>query len=108
MRKTAEAGFIGVRFTKLGAKPCFMVGDAQLRETKLAATKAPAESCAGETVEVLYRCLLKELRDDLGNVYPRGKRQRVASTVAEQLAAIPHAEEIFSFGEKPAGGGCCG
>lgn len=104
----ADAGFIGIRFTKLSAKPCFTVGDTQLRETKLAATKAPAESSAGEMVEVLYRGPLKELHDDFGNVFSRGKRLRVATTVAAQLAAILHADEMFSFGEKPTGDGGCG
>ena len=35
----SAAGFVGLRFTKLSQKPCFTVGKAQLRETKLSGSK---------------------------------------------------------------------
>ncbi|MGC3972243.1 MAG: hypothetical protein QM775_34365 [Pirellulales bacterium] len=114
----AEAGFVGVRFTKLGQKPCFSVGDAQLRETKLAAVKPnvskpeAAESaggcCNAGPVEVMYKGPLRELRDDFGNVYPRGVRTTVDGAAAQMLAELPQADEMFLFGGDAPAGGCCG
>ncbi|MCE9603520.1 MAG: VOC family protein [Planctomycetia bacterium] len=103
----AEAGFVGVRFVKLGEKPCFTVGEAQLRETRLAASAPAAEPCAEKTVDVLYRGPWRELHDDYGNIFPRGRRVRVTAAQAAALAAMPHAGEFLSFGGAAPSGGCC-
>lgn len=102
-----EAGFVGTRFVKLGDVPCFTLGDVQMRETKLAATNPSADAC-GQTVEVLYRGPLPELRDDYGNVLPRGRRVRIATSHAAQLASFPQIKECVSFGTGVTGGGGCG
>jgi catechol 2,3-dioxygenase-like lactoylglutathione lyase family enzyme len=46
LRLFASVGFTSVRFTKHAERPCFTVGEVQLRETKLAATN-PATPCCG-------------------------------------------------------------
>lgn len=76
------AGFEGARLLKLDAKPCFVREGVALRETQLEAWK-PAEAMA--SVGVVYKGPFRELRDDRGVVYPRGKRVEVAEAEAERL-----------------------
>lgn len=103
-----EAGFVGVRFTKLAQKACFTVGDAELRETKLAATTIAASCCSGATLQLVYQGPLAAVTDDLGNVYPRGTPVAVASVAWELLQATGAAEQFVCFGNNASTGGCCG
>ncbi|MBL9093375.1 MAG: VOC family protein [Planctomycetaceae bacterium] len=105
----SAAGFVGLRFSKLSQKPCFTVGKAQLRETKLSGSKpgtADGDFCG--PVEVLYKGPLRELRDDFGNVYPRGTRVRINGAAAKLLAELPQAAETFLFSDGNDPSGCCG
>ncbi|MBN8624812.1 MAG: VOC family protein [Planctomycetes bacterium] len=103
----SEAGFVGVQFAKLGARPCFTVDDTAMRETKLTGLRPAAECSEGSKVPVLYKGPLAELRDDFGNTYRRGVRVAVPSSVAAWLASSPLAASFF-IPEESAGGGCCG
>jgi catechol 2,3-dioxygenase-like lactoylglutathione lyase family enzyme len=78
-----EAGFVGVRLLKYDANPCFVRDGVGLRELQLEAF-APAEAgCA--VVEVMYRGPFRDVRDDEGRVYPRGRRVTVPAATAERL-----------------------
>jgi catechol 2,3-dioxygenase-like lactoylglutathione lyase family enzyme len=102
-----EAGFVGVQFAKLDARPCFTVGNVALRETKLTGLRPATECCEEASLSVLYKGPLAELRDDFGHTYPRGVRVAVPSSVAAWLAGSPLAAS-FLIPEGTTGGGCCG
>lgn len=76
------AGFEAARLLKFDAKPCFVREGVGLRETQLEAWRPEA----GEgTVGVVYKGPFRELRDDAGNVYPRGRRVTVDVATAGRL-----------------------
>ncbi len=80
-----EAGFTGMRMLKFDSRPCFVRGGIAMRELQLEGFVPPART-AGE-VEVMYRGPFREVRDDQGQVYPRGRRVCVPTAVAERLLA---------------------
>jgi hypothetical protein len=90
-----EAGFTGVRMLKFDAKPCFVRGGVGMRELQLEGF-APSRATGGE-VEVVYKGPFREVRDDRGRVYPRGRRVRVSAAVADQLRAGELAAQIVLF-----------
>src|SRR5207253_2264207 len=64
-----------VRMLKFDAAPCFVRDGVGMRELQLEGRKPAA---AGEAVcEVLYKGPFRQVEDDAGRVYPRGRRVRV-------------------------------
>lgn len=102
-----EAGFIGVRFTKLAERACFTVGQAEMRETKIAASLPSAGCCATTTYRLVYKGPLAEASDDLGNVYPRGTPVAVTDAAWTLLQATGAAEQFTCLNGTPNAGGCC-
>jgi catechol 2,3-dioxygenase-like lactoylglutathione lyase family enzyme len=89
-----EAGFVGVRMLKFDTKPCFVRGGVGMRELQLEGF-APA---AGEdAVEVLYRGPFREIRDDEGRVFPRGRRVAVPAAAAERFRSGELADHFTVF-----------
>jgi catechol 2,3-dioxygenase-like lactoylglutathione lyase family enzyme len=80
-----DAGFVAVRMLKFDAKPCFVRNGIEMRELQLEAFAPGVESVA--EVEVMYKGPFRELRDDEGHTYPRGRRVAVPAAVAERLRA---------------------
>ncbi len=82
-----KAGLVAVRMLKFDAKPCFVRSDVGMRELQLEGF-APVAGLNGATVEVMYKGPFRELRDDEGRVYPRGRRVAVPASVAERLQVM--------------------
>jgi hypothetical protein len=79
----AEAGFVGLRLTKFGESPCFVLGGVELRETMLRAWK-PAPQ--GEPVgRILYKGPFAQVADEQGNIYRRGQWMTVDRTIWNRL-----------------------
>jgi catechol 2,3-dioxygenase-like lactoylglutathione lyase family enzyme len=89
------AGFVGVRMLKFDAKPCFVRGGVGMRELQLEGF-APAAPDAGE-VEVMYRGPFREVRDDEGRVFPRGRRVAVPAAAAGRFRAGELAAQFVVF-----------
>jgi catechol 2,3-dioxygenase-like lactoylglutathione lyase family enzyme len=79
------AGFVGVRMLKFDAKPCFVRNSVGMRELQLEGF-TPAVA-AGAEVEVMYKGPFREVRDDEGRVFPRGRRVAVPAAAAARLRA---------------------
>ena len=79
------AGLVGVRMRKFDAKPCFVRGGVGMRELQLEGF-APS-GATGAEVEVMYRGPFREVRDDDGRVYPRGRRVAVPAATADRFRA---------------------
>jgi|SRR5579883_545886 len=78
-----EAGFSAVRMIKFDNKPCFVRNGVGMRELQL---EGFVPSAGGEAqVEVMYRGPFREVRDDEGREYPRGRRVVVPAAVAVML-----------------------
>jgi catechol 2,3-dioxygenase-like lactoylglutathione lyase family enzyme len=78
------AGFVDVRMVKFNARPCFERQGVPMRELQLEGRR-PAPSKA--SVRVLYKGPFRELEDDQGNRYPRGRWVQIDQVMAERLAA---------------------
>jgi catechol 2,3-dioxygenase-like lactoylglutathione lyase family enzyme len=87
------ADFAGVRLLKFDAKPCFVRDGVAMRETQVEAWKAAGGSDSSATA--IYKGPFREIRDDLGNVFPRGRRVRVAAAVAERLRSPEWAAQFL-------------
>lgn len=93
------AGFVGVRLLKLDNKPCFVRDGVAMRETQVEGF-APARASAA-AVDVMYKGPFRELRDDAGTVFARGRRVSVPAAVADRLRAGELAAQFTVF-EPPA------
>jgi len=80
-----DAGFVGVRMLKFDTKPCFVRGGIGMRELQLEGF-VPATPTATE-VEVMYRGPFREVQDDEGRVYARGRRILVPAATANRFRA---------------------
>ena len=91
-----EAGLVGVRMLKFDPNPCFVRGGVGMRELQLEGF-APG-GASGEAVEVMYRGPFREVRDDEGRLYSRGRRVSVPAAAAERLRAGEAAAQFAVFG----------
>ena len=90
-----DAGLIGVRMLKFDAKPCFVRGGIGMRELQLEGF-APTPSNGAE-VEVMYKGPFREVSDDVGRVYTRGRRVAVPATAADRLRVGEMASQFTVF-----------
>jgi catechol 2,3-dioxygenase-like lactoylglutathione lyase family enzyme len=90
-----EAGLVGVRMTKFDAKPCFVRGGVGMRELQLEGF-APAKASGGER-EVMYKGPFREVQDDEGRVYARGRRVVVPAATADRLRSGELAAQFVVF-----------
>jgi catechol 2,3-dioxygenase-like lactoylglutathione lyase family enzyme len=94
-----DAGLTGVRMMKFDPKPCFVRDGVGMRELQLEGF-APPVTRGGE-VEVMYKGPFREVRDDRGRVYPRGRRVRVPAAVAERFQTGDLAAQFAVFQPQP-------
>jgi len=78
-----EAGLIGVKMLKFDAKPCFVRSGIGMRELQLEGF-VPGVS-KGAEVEVMYKGPFREVHDDEGRSYPRGRRVAIPADTANRL-----------------------
>jgi catechol 2,3-dioxygenase-like lactoylglutathione lyase family enzyme len=88
------AGFVGLEFAKLGDCGCLEHDGISMREVRLKAYKPDAG--AVKERHVLYKGPFAETVDDLGNMFPRGRRVLV-DTAAWDLLRRGAAAEHFLF-----------
>jgi len=84
------AGFESIRLTKYGSRACFTAGEAELRETKIEATKPVAPT--DELVAVIYRGPFPQVTLDSGTTLLRGRRTELNRTLVEQIKSTPVGE----------------
>jgi hypothetical protein len=89
-----NAGFVAIRMLKFDTKPCFVRGGIGMRELQL---EGFAPSLPKGEVEVMYKGPFRELRDDEGRVFPRGRRVAVPSSVADRLRGSELAAQFTIF-----------
>jgi catechol 2,3-dioxygenase-like lactoylglutathione lyase family enzyme len=90
----AAAGFVDIRFEKLGDNPCFSADGVSCRETKLLGLKPAPVAQAGATHRVLYKGPFRQIEDDRGHVYRRGTWIEVDAATWHALQASPLAEHF--------------
>ena len=86
-------GFEGGRLLKFDGKPCFVRDGVPMRETQMEAWKPSG----GPTpqVAVVYKGPFRELSDDLGNVFPRGRRVMIAGAAVERYRSPEWAAQFL-------------
>lgn len=91
----AGAGFVAVRMLKFDSKPCFVRGGVGMRELQLEGFALTAARDA--EVEVMYKGPFREVRDDEGRSFVRGRRVSVPPAVADRLRAGEFAAQFTVF-----------
>ncbi len=92
MDQLAAAGYIDIRLTKYAARPCFLINDAEFRETMIEAWKHPTP--AHDCVSVVYKGPFPEIKLDSGATLSRGIRAEVPRQVAQKLMASSVADSF--------------
>jgi catechol 2,3-dioxygenase-like lactoylglutathione lyase family enzyme len=93
-----SAGLQGIRLLKFGAKPCFTVDGVEMREMQLEGFKAAR---TGRGATVLYKGPFRQVTDDAGTVYPRGRRVSAGAAELDRLQTADDADVFTIF--DPAG-----
>jgi catechol 2,3-dioxygenase-like lactoylglutathione lyase family enzyme len=89
---TEEAGFVDVRLIKLDSTPGFIHKGVPMRQLQLEAFKP---SAGQPKVMVMYKGPFHELRDDQGNIFPRGRRVPADAALADRLRAPEFANQFI-------------
>lgn len=97
-----DAGFVGLQITRFSDKPWFTIDGVELREVKLLAN---APNDAPGSRRVLYKGPFTSAKDDLGNIFERGKRTEISHGAWNQLRHSAAAEH-FLFLDLNADEGC--
>jgi catechol 2,3-dioxygenase-like lactoylglutathione lyase family enzyme len=79
-----RAGFGGLYYEQLGDIHCFQVAGVELRHLQLAGFKS-ANADTSRTQTVLYKGPFRQLVDDQGTTFPRGRCVAVSAAHADQL-----------------------
>lgn len=113
----ADAGFVGVAYDKWEDTPWQVVNDIVFRSVTLTATRPaePAVDGVESPFSVLYKGPGARFEDDLGEVYPRGRRVSVSKSIYELIADGAYGGDFVCFDSttptQPTAnpqGGCCG
>ena len=90
LQSLGDSGFTAARLLKYNSRPCFQLGDVQLRETRLAAVRPP---CDGPSLTVVYRGPCASLVLDDGTTVARGVPCAIspAAWQALQESGLQHA-----------------
>jgi arsenite methyltransferase len=89
-----DAGFVGVGYDKWDDLPWQVVEGIEFRSVTLLATKPSQSDLYDAGQAVLYRGPYSEVRDDLGNIYPRGDRVAVSRRTFELINSGPYAKDF--------------
>ena len=90
-----EAGFNQIELKRLSHSPVFQFAGAKMRELMITANTCRVEATQSNQI-VVYRGPFKELTDDTGVRYPRGKRVSVSPSTFAQLN-VPNLRDSFVF-----------
>ena len=93
-----------LRMAKFDAAPCFQQDGVAMRELQLEAFKPAADH---DRCEVLYKGPFREVTDDAGHVYERGRRVHVPVSAAELLRRGPLAELFLFLDNVPVAAHAC-
>jgi catechol 2,3-dioxygenase-like lactoylglutathione lyase family enzyme len=100
-----EAGFGGIQFVKFTEKAWFEHDGVEIREVKAVGWK-PLAPPVNATGEVIYRGPFQRIRDDEGNIYPRGQRVAIAPATWTMLRQSPQAAQFVFIEPEQAGKTC--
>ncbi|MEQ8855947.1 ArsI/CadI family heavy metal resistance metalloenzyme [Gimesia sp.] len=89
------AGFERISLTTYRRQPCFTVGEAELRETRLQVRKP--EPVSESQVNVVYLGPFAELSLDQGLTLKRGRQTMLPANVYQQLQASSLAESVLEI-----------
>jgi hypothetical protein len=87
-----QAGFVAIQLTRFPDRPWFQHQGVEMREVKLVARK-PLSEDKGK-LALIYRGPFRQVRDDEGNVYPRGQQVVVARSTGTMLRESPLAGQF--------------
>ncbi|MBI4603478.1 MAG: methyltransferase domain-containing protein [Planctomycetes bacterium] len=112
-----EAGFHGIEILERSERPWKVVEGVDFRSLTVRAYKGKEGPCIDDGQAVIYRGPWKEVRDDDGHVFVRGRRAPVCRKTHDILTnpAGPYAGEVLPVGPLPGpqdatgqcGSGCC-
>ncbi|MCA9061933.1 MAG: methyltransferase domain-containing protein [Planctomycetaceae bacterium] len=89
-----DAGFHGLEIVKRQEKPWRTVEGIEFRSVTVVAWKGQQGPCLERNQAVIYRGPFRQVKDDDGNVYDRGKRMAVSDR-SYQLLQLPPYDGMF-------------
>ncbi|WP_101758764.1 methyltransferase domain-containing protein [Oceanicoccus sp. KOV_DT_Chl] len=89
-----DAGFVAVGYDKWDDQPWQIVAGIEFRSVTLLATKPSKKHLYDAGQAVFYKGPYSEVRDDLGNIYPRGLRIAVSRRTFELIKEGPYAKDF--------------
>lgn len=92
-----DAGFVGVSYDKWDDAPWQVVEGIEFRSVTLLATKPSTQNLYDAGQAVLYRGPFYQVRDDLGNVFPRGERIAVSKRTFDLITQGPYKKEFIAI-----------
>lgn len=92
-----DAGFVGVSYDKWDESPWQVVEGIEFRSVTLLATKPSTENLYDAGQAVLYRGPFYQVRDDLGNIYPRGERIAVSKRTFDLITQGPYQKDFIAI-----------
>lgn len=97
MQAFLDAGFVAVSYDKWDDQPWQVVEGIEFRSVTLLASKPSKAHLYDAGQAVLYRGPYSEVRDDLGNIYPRGERIAVSRRTFELIQNGPYANDFIGI-----------
>jgi catechol 2,3-dioxygenase-like lactoylglutathione lyase family enzyme len=88
-----SAGFESVRLLKFDSAPCFVREGVPMRETQLEALKPSGNSVL--SITAIYKGPFRELHDDRGSVFPRGRKVMIDPATAKRLRSPEWASQFL-------------
>lgn len=94
MQAFINAGFVAVSYDKWDDRPWQVIDNIEFRSVTLIATKPDRNNLYDAGEAVLYRGPYSYVRDDLGNVFPRGERIAVSRRTFELIKNGPYTSDF--------------
>ncbi|MFK8067604.1 MAG: methyltransferase domain-containing protein [Gammaproteobacteria bacterium] len=92
-----DAGFVAVSLDKWGDEPWQVVEGIEFRTVTITASKPEAVDCLDYGHAVIYKGPFKEVYDDEGHVYPRGKRIAVCERSFDLLTGGFYGDQFIGI-----------
>ncbi|MEZ5758883.1 MAG: methyltransferase domain-containing protein [Emcibacteraceae bacterium] len=114
-RLLEDVGFYGVSIDKFDKEPWQIVEGIEYRSMTILAWKGDDAVSFDKNQAVMYKGPWKEVIDEAGNKFPRGKRMAVSDKLFTKMQMEPYKDQMITIephvlvtDDIPFKGGCCG
>ena len=95
LKDLLDAGFSGVQIMERDQSPYHRLGDVELRKITVVGYKGRRDECSKYRHAIMYRGPFKQVEDDHGRVWERGKIVAVSDGIFENFKHQPYADNFL-------------